>query len=146
MFDTAREKPDYWFQGYLVKLTLNNQKVTDTQIIPYTQQQRENGFQVQMMQGEALEAYQQTIAGYSKIIQDRSLLQNHWQDFVAEQRHMYYSQLLGLNRVQRFLLKKDWLTTFLLRKKRIPVVTNLFRCQAHRRATVTLLEQDYSLR
>lgn len=146
VFDTDQERPAYWHRGYLVNLTFGKNQNPEVQIIPYTQKRQDAGFQLQLMRGEDKERYLDTIDGYGRIIQNKEQLQSRWKEFVGEKRNMYYAQLLGLNRVRRYMLKKSLLKNSIVDKKRIPVLANLFRCQAHREATITLLEEDFHLK
>ena len=146
LFDTEKERPTYWHQGYLVKLALRKDQTPEIQLVPYTQEKHNDSFQVRLMKGEAKQDYLNTINKYGRIIQDRELLQTHWEGFLEEKRGMYYAQLLGLNRVQRYLFKKHILGKQMVDEKRIPVLANLFRCQAHREAIVATLEHDFNLR
>lgn len=146
VFDTEKQRPAYWHQGYLVKLTLDQGQASNVQVIPYTQERLNGGFQVRLLPDEAKQQYLEEVDKYSRIIQDREQLQTHWRKFLEEKKGMYYAQLLGLNRVQRFLLKKNLLNKRLVNEKRVPVLANLFRCQAHREATIATLEQDFRLK
>lgn len=143
LFDKVQGKTDYWCQGYMVKLSIRKNDSVGITLYPYTQCMNEP--QVQLMQDEQKKQYLEKIAKYSSIIQDKVQLQSYWENFLREKKIMYYSQLFGLNRLERLLWKKNLFKNQIIKRKRIPVVTNILRCQAHRQATADILEQDYHL-
>ena len=142
LFDKKVKKLPYWYKGYLVKLRLTKEKV-NFEVHPYTQCL--DKAKVQLIEGKQKQSYLNTIADYCAIIQDRDLLLEHWNNFLSEKRNMYYAQLFGLNRLERFLLKQNISKDFIVRRSKVPVKINLLRCQAHRRAVANLLEGDYKI-
>ena len=143
LFDSDRAKPAHWYEGYMVRLTLSKERPIGIDLFPYLQYQNKPG--IELFNAEKKDDYLKRIAEYSTIIKDSALLATHWEKFLDEKKNMYYSQLFGLNRAERFLLKQNWYRDFVINRTKVPIVLNLIRCQAHRQAVAGVLEKEYTI-
>ena len=141
IFDWEKMKFKSWYEGYFIKLTIAEKKVKNIALIPYFQFQNDPGLQLRDEDESA--KFLEKIEEYSSIIQDSDSLENKWISFCKSQKVNYLSRLLSLNIVQRQLLKRNLLTKFFLKKKRLITLLNIFRCQAHRDVLVEIVKQEF---
>ena len=130
-----------WYEGYFIKLTIAENKVTNIALIPYFQCKNNPG--LQLMGEDESTNFLEKIEEYSNIIQDSDLLENKWVSFCKSQKVNYLSMLLSLNIVQRQLLKRNLLPEFYIKKKKLITLLNIFRCQAHRDVVVEIVKREF---
>ncbi|MDD8020943.1 MAG: CapA family protein, partial [Acidobacteriota bacterium] len=130
-----------WYEGYFIKLTIANNGVTNISLSPYFQCKNDIPC-LQLMNDDESTEFLKRIKEYSNIIQNPDLLEKKWVSFCKSHRAGYLSMLLSLNRVQGQLLKRNLLPEFFLKKKRLPILLNLFRCEAHKDVTVEIVKQE----
>ena len=141
IFDWKDKMLKSWYEGYFIKLTIANNKVTNIVLTPYYQCKNKPGLQL-MDEDESTE-FLERIEGYSNIIQDSELLEKKWLSFCKSHRVNYLSMLLPLNIFQRQLLKRNLLPEFFFKKKRLITLLNLFRCEAHKDVAVEIIKQEF---
>lgn len=130
-----------WHEGYFIKLTIAENKVTNIALTPYFQCKNEPG--LQLMDEDESTKFLEKIEEYSNIIQNSDLLENKWLSFCGSKKVNYLSKLLSLNIFQRKLLKRNLLPNFFLKKKRLITLLNFFRCQAHRDVILEIIKQEF---
>lgn len=79
----------------------------------------------------------------SEILNDATAIKASWSAFVEENKALYYSMLLGKNRVFNKLnrILKNKLIEILYRKRSQMITMNILRCDAHREVLITMLEE-----
>ena len=79
----------------------------------------------------------------SEILDDVAAIKASWNAFVEENKALYYSMLLGKNRVFNKLnrILKNKLIEILYRKRPQMITMNILRCDAHREVLITMLEE-----
>lgn len=137
----GRRGGEEWRRGFLVELALSNDAPTEHRVIPFFQRHEAPGLRAMTRDEEALLRSQ--IEAWSAIVRDEEELLGRWVDFCEERSRTYFSMLRGHNRYLRFADRFLGLSERLFGRKPIPMLLNLFRCEAHREALITLLESRY---
>jgi poly-gamma-glutamate synthesis protein (capsule biosynthesis protein) len=140
IFDWKDIKFKSWHEGYFIKLTIANNKVTNIVLTPYFQCRNDPG--LQLMDEDESTKFLKKIEEYSNIIRDSDLLRNKWLSFCKSQKINYLSMVLSQNIFQSQLLKRNLLPEFFLKKKRLLMLLNLFRCQAHKDVAIEIVKQQ----
>jgi poly-gamma-glutamate synthesis protein (capsule biosynthesis protein) len=154
-------------EGFLVKLTINSQRVAETPkhrntetpitlsqlstpcpatavinsqlaIIPFTQSDPEPG--VRRMAGDRETTFRKALAERNRKIQDSDFVDAEWKNFCRNHRHGYMAGLLGFNRVMRKLNRNGALTRLLYGTRPLLGVRNIIQCETHREAAQTIFE------
>lgn len=79
----------------------------------------------------------------SEILDDVTAIKDSWITFVEENKALYYSMLLGKNRVFNKLNRifKNKLIDIMYKKIQQMITMNILRCDAHREVIITMLEE-----
>jgi len=140
IFYSKNTKPDSWFEGYFIKLTIADNTVTNISLHPYHQCKNEPG--LMLMNQEEESDFLNKIKEYSQIIGDSNLLDNSWSEFCASKKIEYLSNLLSLNKVQRQMLKRNILPNLIIEKKKLVSLLDMFTCEAHKDAMIKTIESE----
>lgn len=140
IFDWKVKKLESWYEGYLIRLTIAEKKVTKITLTPYFQCNNDPG--LQLMGVDESDRFLEKIEEYSNVIQDSNLLENKWRSFCKSQKVNYLSMFFSLNIFQRQLLKRNLLPGFNFKKKGHLTSLNILRCQAHRELTIQVLKSE----
>lgn len=139
IFDRHKQNKS-WYEGYLVRMTVVENRVGRIVLIPYFQCKHDAG--LELMDERESGEFLKEIERYSGVIQDTALLNNQWQAFCKSQELNYLAALKCLGRVRKFMVKKRILPRPRIKKKDLTALLNLFRCQAHREVTVEVLRGE----
>lgn len=141
LFNKESGQPDYWDQGFLVKLVMAKEKGCDINIIPFSITETRQG--IQKMQREKKEKFLQEINRRNKQILTKGFIEKQWKIICLSEERRYmrtfsnYNKLFSLfNRfipIDRLLFRKDW-------KRRI---LSYIRCESHREAIISILEEKH---
>lgn len=94
------------------------------------------------MNEEDKSTFLRKVEGYSQIISNSKLLEESWVESCTSRRVAYLSNVLFLNKIQRQMIKRNILPNLIIRKKRLPSLLNMFRCQAHNDAMLNTIENE----
>jgi len=139
LFPASSQNPD-WHNGYLVQLVLDRAGVAELNLFPYTQSVA--AADVEPMDRRALSAFASHLERLSGIIASDASLDREWQRFCSTRRLSYLSTLFGLSRFERRLVRLGVWPAWRARRSSIPVLLNILRCESHREALLTILEQE----
>jgi poly-gamma-glutamate synthesis protein (capsule biosynthesis protein) len=78
----------------------------------------------------------------SATVVDDEALGVAWAGFVKAHRRDYLSALLGLTRVERLALRSGIWPSWRIRRKDLPALLNVVRCESHREALLSALEDE----
>jgi poly-gamma-glutamate synthesis protein (capsule biosynthesis protein) len=129
---------DAWYEGCCIQLTITNDNVSALAFFPYYQCRNEPG--LFLMDEEEKLKFLRKIKDSPRIIQNASLLKEHWIKFCDSKKADYLSGLLTLNKIQRQMLKGDILTNLILKEKKLLRLLNLLKCEAHRDVMIEIIE------
>lgn len=130
IFDWRKPLGSAWFEGFLVALEIEKERILDFQIIPYTQFHEKVG--LSLMNDRQKERFFNMIQELSSIIQDYPLLLEEWKSFSSSKNTECLTGLFNFGKARRFLLRKGMPAHVLTRNKNWPRLLNLIQCEAHR--------------
>lgn len=137
IFD-GKNKPESWYEGFFVRLTINENKVRDINLLPYWQCEKSPG--LRLMDERESEIFLKKIKKYSEIIRNHGSPNQEWVSFCGSQRTEYLGHLLASNILERKLFKIA--PRLFFKKKKLVTLLNLFRCQAHRDAIIEIIKTE----
>jgi hypothetical protein len=139
VFDWHEPQDEIWYNGYFVKLKVDHSSVVRIRIFPYRQFKNDVG--LHLLEGRDRSAFFETIAEYSRIIEDNESLKSHWEKFCDSKKNEYLKILFRLNRIETALLKRGIVTEHILPRTNQMMLMNLMRCEAHRDLSVEILKR-----
>ena len=139
IFDWEKILSRSWHESYFIKLIINNNAVIDFSLIPYKQCDKEP--RIELLGNKQKQIFLNKINGYSKVIRNSDLLEKKWLEFCDSRKKYYFSLLLSLGKLRKQLLKNKKLSRFVLKRKRLLILLNFIRCQAHRDIIITIIEK-----
>lgn len=137
IFEPLYKMPDIWYYGYLVKLTLESDKVS-LGIIPYFQSKSFSG--ARKMDSESEREFLSNIDKKNEEIQVPGLVEKKWREYCYSKRYSYLAKLFGYNRIMTKLNKKGLLTKMLHSKESVLRALNCVRCESHREILLTIFK------
>jgi len=140
IFDSKNKKHPSWYEGYFIKLTISNDSKCKISFFPYYQCRSEPG--LKLMEGDEKNKFLVRIQEFSHIIENPYLLGKKWNEFCNSRKADYLSRMLLLNKLQRKILKKGIFTNFIIKKKKLLLLLNIVRCEAHRDILIEILENE----
>ncbi len=128
-----------WLEGYFVKLTVVDGRVSKFILYPYEQSRETGG--LRLLHEEGKQRFLEKIAAHCDTIQDPVQLDQRWESFSRENRYFYLRSALRLGKIRRALYKFGF--TKLAMGPRNPLVEllGLIRCEAHREALLKVLDE-----
>lgn len=133
IFEATRKEPDAWYQGYLAKLTVEEQQV-HFEAVPYFQSQARPG--AQKMDENARKRFFEKMQRKSAEIKDSAFLEEQWVKYCQQNKDMYLSGLFGYNRAMRKL--RRLLLPTLHSKEAVLQALLLVQCEAHQEILNTI--------
>jgi len=146
-------------EGFLLKLVLQSQPVTDTddhepgwlgprgrsgvgsemEVLPFIQSQPPPG--ARRLTGDAEAVWHERMTALGARVVDSEWVREQWQEYCREHRHDAFSAVLGHNRLLSLLNRRGWLTRCLYGKQTLLGVRNMVLCESHREILETLFEE-----
>ena len=136
IFDLAGQK-ESWYEGYFIKLKINNNSPKKITLFPYYQCKNKTG--LSLMNNEEEKQFLNKIKDYSKIIIDNDLLKENWIKFCDSKKITYLSKLLSYNVLKKQIIKKNLFSKLIINEKNLLLLLNLVRCEAHREVIIEIL-------
>ncbi len=137
IFDMPEENKVF-FEGFLIKMTLNNDRESKMDIIPYRQSDSKAG--ARKMEGEYKRSFYQALNERSNAIKDDSYLQNQWIKFCESRKKDYLNRILCSNRLLQRLSAHRFFFKLLYPRKSLLKLQNTISCEAHREVLETLFK------
>jgi poly-gamma-glutamate synthesis protein (capsule biosynthesis protein) len=132
------EENKVFFEGFLIKMTLNNDRESKMDIIPYRQSDSKAG--LKKMEEEYKRSFCQALNERSNAIKDDSYLQNQWIKFCERRKRDYLNKILGSNRLFRRLSAYRFFFNLLYTRKSLIRLQNTILCESHRDVLETLFK------
>ena len=143
IFNPGNIKPDPWYEGFFVRLEIDEGAVRKYEIFPYFQCKGKPG--LKLMREIDEERFNERIFKLSQIIQNDSELTDHWIRFCHKQEKYYLPALLGLNKVTKRLQGIKSLRRLIINKRRLLKLRNVITCEAHRNACLQVIDNLLSM-
>ncbi len=140
-FPWEGEKNSIWNLGYLVKLSLDKQKV-GYEIIPY--RQCDNSYYVKLLEGEDLESFNKMMEELCSAIHDEKLLKEKLCEFNRKNDYLYRKMFEPYSgRVMNALYRRGLLPSF-IGKDRILALIDFIGCESHYERVMDYLDNKYN--
>lgn len=138
--DMTKSKGELWHKGYAVRLTLDKLQDADFEIIPYVQSKETVG--IRLLNSQERKSFDEDITSLNKIISSKTLLNNKWQERVAEKSRNYNKHLIPFE--NRYIKHLAYLVGFLSKRHKLKLL-NYTRCESHKEMLVSALERDLKI-
>jgi poly-gamma-glutamate capsule biosynthesis protein CapA/YwtB (metallophosphatase superfamily) len=138
------DRPDHWYEGFLVQIELGSDGKCAMNIVPYSQ--FENHIGVREMQGERRGNFLEALEIRSAQIKDVDFVHEAWTKYCARERYTYFSRLYGYSRLLRVLNRKIHFSDWLCSETKKLTVRNVVECETHREVLETLWREGESAR
>ena len=129
-----------WNEGFLVELQIGEDFSSSMRLIPYRQAGDRAGAGRMGPDDENLLLSE--IDERSKAILKPGFVEETWLKYCHKNRFSFQNALMMPFRIQRFLNRRGWLINLLYSRKYMLRFLNLIRCEAHRDAIITCLENE----
>lgn len=130
---TLPSNEDMWYTGLLAKLYISKNNRITFELSPV--QQHSDFFNVKLIRGEEKVFIFEKIAQFNNIIEDHTLLQKKWNEFIIERTKSYLQSISPINGIGNgyigAALNKLGIDKPLLNKNNMKLLLNLIRCEAH---------------
>ena len=137
IFESTRKEPDCWYEGYLGRLTVDDNQVR-LETIPYFQSQARPG--AQKMGENARKRFLNEMQEKSIQLKDSAFLEEQWVKYCRERRNTYLSGLFGYNRPMRKLGKL--FLPILHSKEAVLEALHLVQCETHQEILNTIFKDE----
>lgn len=135
IFEASGSPPDTWYEGYMVKLMIENDAVTP-EIISYYQSKSFIG--ARLMNQSEKKRFLADMESKNSNIRNLKYVEDCWMKYCETKRVFYLSGLFAYNRVMHKLDK--FFLRILHSKKGLLHSLNLVQCESHREALLTILK------
>ncbi|ELR68650.1 hypothetical protein C900_00161 [Fulvivirga imtechensis AK7] len=137
IFPSATEA-QYWKIGTLIKIKFGSE--ISFELIPYRQFDKTEGIVLLDAKEKAL-FHNQKIDQFNKIITSPELLEEEWDKFLEKSYKTRLLEITGQRNLFYRALKHTPYFDKLINKRKLRLLLNLFRCEAHRDLSIDTLEQ-----
>ncbi|WP_299111132.1 CapA family protein [uncultured Winogradskyella sp.] len=139
LFEKLSRNYKSWFEGLIVKLKLNSDKI-DISFIPI--EQSKNFIGVKQMDTEASHIMLQQFKTHSDNVKNPQFVKEEWKKLCTKELNLYKSRLHGHNRLLRVLNRKINFAKWLYPKWKSIMIRNVVECETHREGLETLWKDD----
>lgn len=138
-FDAKSESDNLWNYGFMICATINNKKIEDVELIPYEQCKEEAV--VRRVTSNQSDLFFNEMNNLNNIIEDRTLLEMHFDEFCVKKRKNYLVSLSPYNnRILKALAKRKLLPSFVSKNRKM-VMYDYVCCEAHRDVLIRSLSK-----
>lgn len=139
IFDSYPGKQAEWNRGFLVRLSIEADKTTEMDLIPYIQSDLRPG--ARRMSADEETTFTRDLQDRSARIQEEGFVEQEWRKFCQKKRHEYFSILRGHSRPVRGLNRMVHFTDWLYSRDELRRLQNTVRCEAHREVLQSILSE-----
>lgn len=126
-----------WYKGLLVKLKFKENVSFD--LIPYFQG-KENSPEIKLMREEDARVFLNEISVVNEAIANENILLKKWEYFVLKESNVRLMQLMSKSNIFYRVLNKLNLIQLVIPNKKLRLLLNLIRCEAHRDLSIETME------
>ena len=140
-FENKKPKGDWWNQGLIVSLSINN---NDTIQVTHKLIQQSVGEPVKLFPMSDLFIKNQELL--SKNVSDDNYVRDSWINWVKTKEVDYFSRLYGWSRLKRVVCRKLGFYKPFINKEKAAIVRNVVECESHHQALMAYWsneEYDY---
>ena len=140
LFPVAVPPTTWWHTGCAVSIRFGRGGAEDCLLVPH--KHRTDSVGVEFLRDDEVGRFAARFAELSGTIADDVELGQRWQEHCRTAAPHYLATALGLTRVERRLVRMGVWPSWRFPHRRVPGLANLVRCETHREALVTLLEDE----
>ncbi|MDL1979540.1 MAG: CapA family protein [Deltaproteobacteria bacterium] len=137
IFDAYPYPDKTWYNGYLVRISIDNYMKSKMNIIPYVQSDSRIG--ARRMPEEEERDFIRCLQQQSVLIEDIDFVERKWKAFCDDNRYLYFSYLRGHSRLFRVLNRYIHFSDIFYSRHALAALLNAVRCETHREAVETIL-------
>lgn len=138
LFDWSTPRPDGWYTGMLVNISVSKNKIEGFEIVPYTQSTGD--VKIDILSGDRKDNFMTEFQKLSDIIRNEEALNSEWERFLLNNSRIYLSNYFGFNFIEVLLYKYFSLWPFWKASlNRIKTTLNYIKCESHRDVLVGAL-------
>jgi hypothetical protein len=141
MFDVPQPPQPSWNVGALLRLKVRSDQIVDWQLVGT--EQLKSTPAVRLISSK--ERFDDVVARNSTIISNAADLAAEFASFCRSSREFRLATLLGLNRVERRLVRWGVHPWWRIRHSALLGVLAMFQCESHREAAIETLRQELGL-
>jgi poly-gamma-glutamate capsule biosynthesis protein CapA/YwtB (metallophosphatase superfamily) len=140
IFDWYYTREGGWYVGCALLLDIDKKGSISFELKPFYQSKKDIGFM--LLKNEEKDIVLKDSARLSTIIADKDKLKKEWQLFCDQNRKQYYSNIFGLNKITKNLVKIPFIKNYLTPQRKKLELLNMIECEAHREVVVTMLKNE----
>ncbi len=142
LFNLGKRKSPLWYEGYFIKLIIEDDKVVGAQLYSYYQSKGAEG--VRLIPAEEESEYWKKIKGYCDIIAQPDRIEEEWTKLCKRFRRGQLLAFMHANKFLRKLAKRRLLPGWFFKKNKDfwLIDLNRLRCPAHREVAIEILKQE----
>ena len=137
------DKPKSFYEGFLVKLLIDDQMNPSVRIVPYVQSNLEIGARKMSEDDELL--FMKALEERSLAVKNDDFIRSQWLTLCDSKKNQYISSILGHNRLFRRLNKHGHLVKYLYSQQSLIAIQNMIVCESHREVLETILNDLYNV-
>jgi poly-gamma-glutamate synthesis protein (capsule biosynthesis protein) len=137
IFDWPNQGKDF-HQGFLVRLSIEENRASTMSIIPYVQSFGHVG--VKRLDEESEEFFRRKLTDRSEAIKDDSFVLEQWLEYCNKQKYVYANRIFGYNRLLSKLNRRGLLFGLFGNRRHLLRLQNLISCESHREVLETVLD------
>ena len=127
-FDHKKQRDSIWNKGYMVMLSFDKKNIS-FELYPYVQNNKSVG--LKLLNDRELSQFNDVISELNQIIQNDTLLQKNYIEYVEHR----YKNILSIfepynSRMSRAIYNRLWLPSF-FRGNRVKIASNIIFCESH---------------
>ena len=137
IFEGTRKNADAWYEGYLGRLTIENNRI-NFEIIPYVQSRDRSG--AQKMKEDARKQFFDEMEMKNARVKDTVFIGDQWAQYCQKQKDLYLSFLFGYS-----MRMRKWRSLFLPllhSKGAVAMALLLAQCEAHQEILNTIFKDE----
>lgn len=139
LFDCREPRTREWYMGYLVKLDIQPNRVTATQLLPYWQCQEQPS--VQQMNAIESKIHLDRIADLSTVIGNPGRLEEEWTRMCSSQAPSVLAAVFSLSRFERLLVRHGIMPRWRFDERHLRRGLNYIACESLRSVLEFALEK-----
>jgi len=136
IFDMPNSEKSF-YEGFLVRLSIEENLQTKMKIIPYIQSHRQTG--TMKMDKNTEQLFRDEIERRSCLIADDAFVLERWIEFCRNKEDQYLNRLTGHNRILKLLNKYGLFVKFFSSDIFLYRLQNIICCESHREGIETIL-------
>ena len=139
IFENSKPRSNQWYYGFLINLFFENDDKVEFDLIPFKQSYGFKG--VKLLFGDEKVSFLKDFHERSKKVLSKQFVYDSWLELCKKEKYLYYSRVLGHNKIFRLLNKYINFSDWIYSKQTKLMVRNVIECETHREGLETVLKK-----